>query len=158
MALEAVSAHVIAFRPAQSGRRLQALTRTARLVLDEAFGKKMFRSEIIWHYRRWSNSQRTLLPAHQNIYFYSKTDHYEFHEILQEYSPTTNVDQILQKRARDQFGKSAYARDEDGAPITDGYKKGVPLSDVWDIPFLNPKGLCTESRSCTISQRSAQEG
>jgi site-specific DNA-methyltransferase (adenine-specific) len=111
----------------------------ARILLDEVFGKKMFRSEIIWHYRRWSNSQRTLLPAHQNIYFYSKTDEYKFREILQEYSPSTNVDQILQKRARDEFGKSAYARNEDGSLIPDGYKKGVPLSDVWDIPFLNPK-------------------
>lgn len=111
----------------------------ARLILDEIFGKKMFRSEIIWYYRRWSNSQRTLLPAHQTIYFYSKTDDYKFNELLQEYSPSTNVDQILQKRARDDFGKSAYAKDEDGSLITNGYKKGVPLSDVWDIPFLNPK-------------------
>lgn len=111
----------------------------ARLLLDEVFGRKMFRAEIIWHYRRWSNSQRTLLPAHQTIYFYSKSDDYKFKEILQAYSPATNVDQILQKRGRDRFGKSAYAKDENGLLIPNGYKKGVPLSDVWDIPFLNPK-------------------
>ena len=111
----------------------------ARLLLDEVFGQGMFRAEIIWHYRRWSNSQRTLLPSHQNIYFYSKTDGYKFNPIYEDYSPSTNVDQILQKRKRDEFGKSVYARDENGIPISNGDKKGVPASDVWDIPFLNPK-------------------
>src|SRR5205085_6511912 len=110
-----------------------------RLLLDEVFGQSMFRAEIIWHYRRWSNSQRTLLPSHQNIYFYSKTDNYKFNPIYEDYSPSTNVDQILQKRRRDEFGKSVYARDENGVPISNGDKRGVPVSDVWDIPFLNPK-------------------
>ena len=111
----------------------------ARLILDELFGHDMFRAEIIWHYRRWSNSQRTLLPSHQNIYFYSKTDDYKFNHILQDYSFSTNVDQILQKRKRDKFGKAVYARDQQGTPLSNGDKKGVPMNDVWDIPFLNPK-------------------
>jgi site-specific DNA-methyltransferase (adenine-specific) len=117
----------------------QNASHLARFLLDEVFGREMFRAEIIWHYRRWSNSQRNLLPTHQTIYYYSKTSNYKFNELMQEYSPSTNVDQILQKRARDEFNKSVYARDDRGAVITNGYKKGVPLNDVWDIPFLNPK-------------------
>jgi site-specific DNA-methyltransferase (adenine-specific) len=111
----------------------------ARSILDEIFGKKMFRSEIIWYYRRWSNSRKGLLPCHQNIYFYTKSDEFKFNEILQEYSPSTNVDQILQKRKRDEFGKAVYLKDENGSPVSSGCKKGVPLGDVWDIPLLNPK-------------------
>jgi site-specific DNA-methyltransferase (adenine-specific) len=111
----------------------------ARIILDELFGRDMFRAEIIWHYRRWSNSQRTLLPSHQNIYFYSKTERYKFHNLRQGYSTSTNIDQILQRRKRDEFGKAVYARDENGTPLSNGDKKGVPMSDVWDIPFLNPK-------------------
>lgn len=110
-----------------------------RCLLDEIFGEKMFRSEIIWHYRRWSNSQRSPLPSHQTIFFYSKTDNYQYHQLFDGYSPSTNVDQILQRRMRDEHGKSVYARDEEGNVISDGHKKGVPISDVWDIPFLNPK-------------------
>ena len=34
---------------------------------------------------------------------------------------------------------SKYATDEGGNVIYGGDKKGVPLSDVWEIPFLNPK-------------------
>lgn len=111
----------------------------ARALLDTIFGQDNFRSEIIWHYRRWSNSQRTLLPSHQTIFFYSKSAGYLFNPSYGEYSPSTNVDQILQRRKRDEHGKAAYDRDESGAVVTGGAKKGVPLSDVWDIPFLNPK-------------------
>ncbi len=111
----------------------------ARLLLDEVFGSDNFRSEIIWHYRRWSNSQRGLLPAHQTILYYTKSDKFVFNEVWTEYSPATNVDQILQRRSRDEFNKSVYDRDDDGNVIANGNKRGVPLGDVWDIPFLNPK-------------------
>lgn len=110
-----------------------------RCLLDDVFGDAMFRSEIIWHYRRWSNSQRNPMPSHQNIFFYSKTDDYQYHQLFDDYSPSTNVDQILQRRQRDEHGKAVYARDENGKIVFDGYKKGVPIADVWDIPLLNPK-------------------
>lgn len=111
----------------------------ARLLLDEVFGASNFRAEIIWYYKRWSNSARNLLPAHQTILFYSKTNTYKFNTILTDYSPTTNVDQILQRRRRDASKKSVYDRDEHGEVVCNGPKQGVPLSDVWEIPFLNPK-------------------
>jgi site-specific DNA-methyltransferase (adenine-specific) len=55
------------------------------------------------------------------------------------YSETTNLDQILQRRVRDDRGKAVYARTDAGDLILNGAKKGVPLGDVWDIPYLNPK-------------------
>ena len=42
-----------------------------RAILDDIFGTHNFRSEIIWHYKRWSNSKKGLLPAHQTIYYLS---------------------------------------------------------------------------------------
>jgi len=111
----------------------------ARAVLDRVFGAQHFRSEIIWHYRRWSNASRGLLPAHQTIYWYSKTSRYVFNPVHVEYSPATNVDQILQRRTRDSRGKAVYERDGAGQVVSAGAKQGVPLGDVWDIPYLNPK-------------------
>ncbi len=110
-----------------------------RLILDDVFGVSNFRSEIVWHYRRWSNAKNGLLNAHQTIYFYSKTAQYKFNRIFTDYSPTTNIEQILQDRERNRNGKSVYKRDEHGAVISGKFKKGVPLTDVWDIPYLNPK-------------------
>ncbi|HRF95197.1 MAG TPA: site-specific DNA-methyltransferase [Aggregatilineales bacterium] len=110
-----------------------------RVLLDDIFGTHHFLSEIIWTYKRWSNGTRRLLPAHQTIFMYSKSSHYTFNTDYQPYSETTNLDQILQKRERNSHGKTTYATDETGAIVLNGSKKGVPLSDVWDIPYLNPK-------------------
>ena len=110
-----------------------------RNLLEDLFGPLNFRAEIIWTYRRWSNSAKGLLPAHQTIYYYTKSKEFTFNPIFLPYSATTNIDQILQKRARDEHGVSVYARAEDGTVLFGSEKNGVPLSDVWDIPFLNPK-------------------
>jgi len=110
-----------------------------RLVLDEVFGAENFQSEIIWSYRRWSNAKKGLLNTHQVIFFYSKTNNFKFNQMYDDYSPTTNIDQILQERVRDERGKAAYKTDENGNNVLVKDKKGVPLSDVWQIPYLNPK-------------------
>jgi site-specific DNA-methyltransferase (adenine-specific) len=110
-----------------------------RALLDDVFGPDMFRAEIVWYYRRWANAQKGLLPAHQTIYYYTKSDEYKFNTFYQKYSVSTNVDQILQRRKRDETGKAVYETDEDGRIVPNGGKKGVPLRDVWDIPYLNPK-------------------
>lgn len=111
----------------------------ARAILDDIFGPEHFRSEIIWNYRRWSSGVRSLQPSHQNILYYSKSTTYTFNQTFTEYSPATNVDQILQRRGRDDAGKSTYRRDENLQVQSNGPKRGVRLGDVWDIPYLNPK-------------------
>jgi site-specific DNA-methyltransferase (adenine-specific) len=90
-------------------------------------------------YRRWSNAKRGLLNAHQTIYFYSKSNKFKFNIIHTDYSPATNIDQILQQRKRDEHGKSAYKKDFHGRVVLGKEKYGVPLSNVWEIPYLNPK-------------------
>jgi site-specific DNA-methyltransferase (adenine-specific) len=114
-------------------------THIIRALLDDIFGQGQLRSEIIWFYKRWSNAKKGLLPSHQTIYFYTKSDHFKFNRIYNAYSESTNIDQILQKRTRDEHGKAVYARDQEGGIILDDEKRGVPLSDVWEIPYLNPK-------------------
>ncbi|MBY0481021.1 MAG: site-specific DNA-methyltransferase [Chitinophagaceae bacterium] len=110
-----------------------------RIILDKVFGKENFQSEIVWSYKRWSNAKKGLLNSHQIIFFYSKTENFKFNTLYTNYSATTNLDQILQDRERDENGKSVYKRDENGDAILGKEKKGVPLSDVWEIPYLNPK-------------------
>lgn len=110
-----------------------------KVLLDSIFGIDNFQSEIAWCYKRWSNSKKGLLNNHQIILFYSKSANFKFNKIYTEYSETTNIDQILQERVRDEKGKSVYKFDEKGEVVLGKSKKGVPLSDVWDIPYLNPK-------------------
>ena len=110
-----------------------------RIILDEVFGEENFQSEIVWSYKRWSNAKKGLLNSHQIIFFYSKSHEFKFNHSYENYSPTTNIDQIFQKRMRDKNGKTKYKSLENGQPDLMGVKKGVPLSDIWEIPYLNPK-------------------
>ena len=110
-----------------------------KVLLDKIFGASNFQSEIIWSYKRWSNSKKGLLNNHQVIFFYSKTSHFKFNRIYTDYSETTNIDQILQERVRNEKGKAVYKYNADGDIVIGQSKKGVPLSDVWEIPYLNPK-------------------
>lgn len=50
-----------------------------RCLLDDAFGYKNFRNEIIWHYKKFSqNNNSKFLTNHDTILFYSKSDKYTF--------------------------------------------------------------------------------
>ncbi|MCL2843825.1 MAG: site-specific DNA-methyltransferase, partial [Oscillospiraceae bacterium] len=92
-----------------------------------------------WTYKRWTSSKSSLQSQHQTIYFYGKTSVTKFKTLFTEYSPTTNIDQILQNRVRDENGKTKYKTDENGVVEVASDKRGVPLGDVWEIPYLNPK-------------------
>lgn len=100
----------------------KAASHHLRIALDEVFGYSNFQSEIIWTYRRWSNSRRGLLNSHQVIFFYSKTKKYKFNPMYQDYSPTTNLDQIFQERVRNEHGKSAYKKDGEKAVLIEKRK------------------------------------
>lgn len=110
-----------------------------KVCMDRVFGADNFQSEVIWYYRRWSNARKGLLNNHQVILFYSKSKDFKFNRMFTDYSPTTNIDQILQDRVRDSNGKSTYKVDAQGEAVISNGKRGVPLSDVWEIPYLNPK-------------------
>jgi site-specific DNA-methyltransferase (adenine-specific) len=111
-----------------------------RVLLDDLMGENNFRNEIIWSYRRWTNVQNSLQRLHQTIFYYGRSDQHMMNSILVDYSPTTNLDQIWQARSRDDRGKSVYATDEEGRHVPySKAKNGVPLGDVWEIPYLNPK-------------------
>jgi len=45
-----------------------------KLVLDATFGPKMFKNEIVWHYRRWTAKSYRLQRMHDIILFYGKKD------------------------------------------------------------------------------------
>ena len=45
-----------------------------RLVLDEVFGKKNQRNEIIWHYQSGGRQEKLFSRKHDNIYLYSSSD------------------------------------------------------------------------------------
>ena len=101
-----------------------------RLILDDVFKENNFRNEIIWTYRRWSAESNSLQRNHQNIYFYAKSNKHVINRIYEPYAPTTNVDQILQERTRDDYGVSVYKKKNGKLISSTKEKKGVPKRDI----------------------------
>jgi len=57
-----------------------------KIVCDFLFGKKNFRNEVVWHYRRWTNVQKQFQKMHDAILFYSKSNLNKFNSLQIEMS------------------------------------------------------------------------
>lgn len=68
------------------------LSHYVKILLDEIFGVKNFRNEIIWYYNSAPRKKKDFGKRHDTIFRYSKTDDYYFNEdseyIRQPYSDT----------------------------------------------------------------------
>jgi DNA modification methylase len=103
----------------------------ARLVLDELFGERCFRNEIIWHYGLGGGAPRDAFARkHDTILFYARAPRATFHA---ERGPVTaamdakyaHVDE-LGRRYQNAHGKRYYLQG------------GKRLDDVWQLPALAP--------------------
>ena len=97
-----------------------------KLLLDEIFGKDVFKNEIIWAYSRWANVSQSFQRMHDNIFFYTKNMQGIFNEqrIQLDDKRKRNLVQIID-------GKKVSMRDENGNVV---YREQTdkPVSDFWD--------------------------
>lgn len=109
----------------------------SKLVLDTIFVSNGgdFRNEIIWHYRKWSVTQRQFVRNHDVIFFYSKS--YDrgriFNTLFVERFPST-VKRIGNAKILSSHGTSG----ERLPSQTEGESEGVAMADVWDISRVPP--------------------
>ena len=120
-----------------------------KILMDEVFGEENFIDEIIWHYEKWTAGSNMLQKNHDVIYWYSKSNEFVFNE-------QREVTENLKKKYENGYligggyGSNGLVVYDENNPkvkelINSGkYKvvyantEGKPLSDVWDIPFINP--------------------
>ena len=104
-----------------------------KLVLDQVFGAKNFRNEIIWHYRRWTAPSRRFQRLHDVVFFYTKGDNYTFNQILIPYTEGSvgrKMQGVLHR----------FKRGEEPVLVSDKelQAEGVSANDVFHIPFVAP--------------------
>lgn len=108
-----------------------------KILMDVVFGKKNFRNEIIWHYRKWPSGNRQFQRNHDCILFYSKTDSAD--RIFNKVDLMDRTESTLKR-----FGKYKIVsgHDEGGkrlpSQMEDEESLGVPRDDVWDIGRVPP--------------------
>ena len=106
-----------------------------KIVMDAVFGKKNFRNEIIWHYKRWTAASNRFQRMHDIIFWYTKTDKYIFTKPLQPYSNPEWVEDTVRGIVK---GKLVRLKNEAGEYIKRQKENlGVLMHDVWeDINFI----------------------
>lgn len=101
-----------------------------KLVMDAVFGRKAFRNEVIWYYRKWAVAAGQFARNHDVILLYAGAGH-TFNPQYVDPSPLT------MKRWK---GKRQQAVFADGAlqATSSDEKARSPCSDVWEISIINP--------------------
>ena len=103
-----------------------------KIIMDEIFGRKNFQNEIIWHYRRWTGKAKKFQKLHDVIFFYTKTDTYNFNVLYTDYTEGSVNRKMQGVLNRFKDGKSHFVSNESID------EKGVRENDVWQIPFVAP--------------------
>ena len=97
-----------------------------KILMDDIFGKDVFKNEIIWSYSRWANVSQSFQRMHDSILFYTKNAQAIFNEqrIALDEKRKRNLVQIVN-------GKKVSMRDENGNVV---YRDQTdkPVSDFWD--------------------------
>jgi adenine-specific DNA-methyltransferase len=110
-----------------------------KILMDEIFGKENFRDEVIWNKGfRGTESKKGFQRAHENIFWYSKSEDYIWNDV---YVPYRDVDMKRYNKV-DEYGRR-YAlikrRRTDGTVYygrTYPKVEGKKVNDVIDVPVM----------------------
>ena len=120
-----------------------------KIVLDEVFGQNNFMNEIIWCYRKWTNTANLFQKNHDTILFYAKSrGNHTFNKLFDTETSQRKHYQIgyhtnVIKGVRQLI---VYDREKAARKITHGgydkivYREDqqkVSMPDFWEIPILN---------------------
>lgn len=104
-----------------------------RMALDEIFGRKFFKNEIVWHYRRWPAKSPMFQRSHDTVLWFGKSDTTVWNQQFQELSEAT-LKRFGGKKVKGETTKEVL--DEESA--------GAPMRDVWDLNHVlgaNPENV-----------------
>lgn len=105
-----------------------------RCLLDEVFGARCFKNEIVWRYRRWPARTRVFQRMHDVIFWYGRSegDSHAFTPMFEPLAASTLATFGTRKQVADfTSGRRKPSQLEVETP-------GAPLSDVWDLGIIAP--------------------
>ena len=127
-----------------------------KLLMDDVFGRKNFRNEIVWCYDRWEASSKRFQKMHDILLFYSK-DATSIFNCLTEIDAkrqktldrgyTTNLlkdgtrQLIIYEGSEDKPNIQKLKQKDkfDKVIIRPKEQHGRPLKDYWNIDFIHPR-------------------
>ena len=104
-----------------------------KLVMDAVFGRKMFRNEIVWHYRTGGASKKSFAKKHDVLLLYNKSNKYIFNALSEKaYTKSKN-----RRPGKINYGQGTAEFFEDNY----GVYNMVSMRDVWNISYINSRAL-----------------
>ncbi len=107
-----------------------------KVALDEIFGRKNFRNELVWYYyNKMPDTRNKMFPrSHDVIYWYAKNEKADYYFAHQEEKRSKPVKQLVRKKVD---GRMVNARDEAGN--VQYVERDVRTVDsVWRLSMLQP--------------------
>lgn len=121
-----------------------------RCILDEIFGQECMKNEVVWHYEKWTApSGDSFQKNHDTIFMYSKGKN--------KFNTIKEVTENLRSKYEAGYligggygSKGLVVYDRNNPKVISMIEsgkyqvhyadmEGKPISDVWDIPFINPQ-------------------
>ena len=99
-----------------------------KLVMDNVFGKKYFRNEVIWSYQRWTGATKHFQRMHDIVLFYSKSEASTFNTLKEAYSLKSKHKGARVTKHVDNKIVQNYTSDS---------SRQKSMRDVWEISYLN---------------------
>ncbi len=126
-----------------------------KIVMDGVFGKKNFRNEVIWHYRKWSTGKYAFQRNHDVLFFYSRSRSREraFNQLFMPRSAAT-IKRFGAKRIISGYDEAGQRMP---SQVSEEDSEGVRLDDVWDIARVPPiKQLYPTEKPLALLERIIQ--
>lgn len=115
-----------------------------KLLLDEVFGRKYFRNEVVWHYSGWNKQLQTSFEKrHDVLYLYGKSDaqffasYFEKWESKEEYVKKRKQKVHVNDAGREYVLSDAGNGERIQRYLDDVMREGVVVDDVWHMDKLN---------------------
>ncbi|WP_373077021.1 DNA methyltransferase [Fusobacterium varium] len=121
-----------------------------RCIMDEIFGIHNMKNEIIWHYEKWTApSSDSFQKNHDNIFLYSKGSNI--------FNTQKEITENLKQKYQNGYligggygSNGLVVYDKENLKVKEmiasgkyqvhyANMEGKPISDVWNIPFINPQ-------------------
>ena len=121
-----------------------------KIEMDKIFGHDNFHNEIIWCYRKWTNTINDFQNNHDVLLRYTKSADYTYNKLFDDEAPQlkkwargydvnrveNGIRQLIvydKEKAKEKINSDKYDR----IIYRDTKTEGVNLSDWWIIPILN---------------------
>ncbi len=115
-----------------------------KMIMDDVFGVKNYRNEIIWSYSGWNKRLKDKFESrHDSIYLYAKGKVNQFNSYSRPWeSEEEYIQTRKQKVHKDGEGRKYVLSDAGGGNrvkryLDDAMKYGSPVASVWEIDKVN---------------------